>query len=84
VARASVVKFDRATGRRFAKRNGELDAVGVARWQAERQIHGLQITGKVDNDTVEAAIGGKPAGPPPQPVPPSPASAADVASGTAP
>jgi hypothetical protein len=68
----NVVKFDRATGGRFAKKNGELDAEGVARWQAERQVHGLKVTGKADDDTVQAAMGGKPAGPPPPPTPPSP------------
>ena len=48
-----VVQFDRATGGRFAKRNGELDADGVARWQVE---HHLFATGKVDDETVKLAL----------------------------
>lgn len=64
----NVVKFDRATKGRFAKRNGQLDADGVARWQAE---HNLEVSGKADDQTVVAAAGGArgktPASPTPTP-----------------
>jgi hypothetical protein len=52
-----VVRFDRATGGRFAKGNGELDAAGVARFQAE---HGLPSDGRVDENTCLVAEGKPP------------------------
>jgi hypothetical protein len=55
---SNVVKFDRATGGRFAKQNGQLDVDKVAAWQAERHPP-LNVTGKVDNDTVALATGAK-------------------------
>ena len=67
-----VVVFDRATGGRFAKRNGELDAAGVAQWQRE---HGLPGDGRVTPETIAAASGKTPApAPTPHPTPtPQPA-----------
>ena len=50
----NVVRFDRASQGRFAMRNGQLDAVRLAAWQAER---GLPATGMADDATIAAAGG---------------------------
>jgi hypothetical protein len=64
---SNVVKFDRATSGRFAKRNGQLDADKVAAWQAE---NGLTPNGMADDDTVAIATGAK--SPQPRPRKPAP------------
>jgi hypothetical protein len=72
----NVVQFDRSTSGRYSKYNGELDADGVAAWQAD---HGLPISGKADDETVAAVLaekrgGSKPASPPPPTAPAKPGS----------
>ncbi len=61
----NVVKFDHATHGKYAKRNGQLDADGVARFQRD---HRMKPTGRVDDDTCAVAAGQKA----PVPVPPPP------------
>jgi hypothetical protein len=53
----NVVRFDHATGGRFAMMSGELDAQCVLDWQAE---HGLTPTGRADDETCDAAEGKPP------------------------
>jgi hypothetical protein len=56
---ASVVQFDRSTSGRYAKVNGELDADGVAQWQAD---HKLPPTGMADGATCAAAMAARRSG----------------------
>jgi hypothetical protein len=61
----NVVKLDRRTGGRYAKRNGELDAQGVADWQVD---HGVVPDGCVGPLTIAALDHPGPA-PTPKPTP---------------
>lgn len=59
----NVVRFDRATHGKFAKRNGQLDAERVHQWQREHRLT-PRIPGAVDSDTCEVAEGRHPQAPP--------------------
>ncbi len=58
----NTVRFDLATGGRYAMMNGQLDAQCVRDWQAAKQKEGfdLEVDGKVDDATCDVAEGKAP------------------------